>query len=502
VTMSSIVLFLRRAIWEVGPMVEEPRAAPAPAEVAAPVCAVSPVLGAVLSAGLPNRLLVAVVVVLLASAVEPEVAVAAGVALLAAACDVAGVAAPEPNNVAALGAEDPVVAAGFPPNNPPAEVVAGVDDAGAVVAAGVDPKRPPLAGAGVDAVVAAGEFVVAGLAPKRELGAALASLCAPAAGGWVAVAPSAGVEDADAGFEPNRPPEELPAEAKRLDTGALVVSWGGAPAGVVEARENRGLAGVAILAADPLDCVVAEAPPPKREAEVGAWVLGAALLFWPKRPPPAAGVVDENSEGEAAAGACVVAAAAPLLWPPKSPPPVAGVVVEAPPPNRPEAAGLLVALALFPPKRPPAAAGVLEPLPKSPPAGAGVVVDVGAAGLLPKRLEEVEGVEEPPKRPPPGDGAADAPPNKPLVAGAALFSVALLLAVDALFAAWPNNEGVLAGDWVWVLLAALPKLKVGVLEAVALPKRPPEAGAVALPLLAGALPLVDPKLKPELMVGT
>jgi hypothetical protein len=51
------------------------------------------------------------------------------------------------------------------------------------------------------------------------------------------------------------------------------------------------------------------------------------------------------------------------------------------------------------------------------------------------------------------------------------------------------------------LPAALPKLKVGVPGAFALPpKRPPEAGAVVLPLLAGALPPLGLKLK--LMIGT
>lgn len=85
-TMSSIVLFLSLAIWEVGPVVEAPSALPVLAPGAAPVVAVvEPVAPAVVvaagfwsllsvvAAGLaPNKLEAAVVV----GAAAPEVVVA------------------------------------------------------------------------------------------------------------------------------------------------------------------------------------------------------------------------------------------------------------------------------------------------------------------------------------------------------------------------------------------------------------------------------------------
>lgn len=88
-------------------------------------------------------------------------------------------------------------------------------DAGAAVVAGLVPNIPPLAGALVAAGCVAGAVVAAGLAPNKD--EVEVDCCAPAL--------------------PNKP---VPAG---LDTP------GGAPAGVVEASENMGFAGVAAVAA-------------------------------------------------------------------------------------------------------------------------------------------------------------------------------------------------------------------------------------------------------------
>jgi hypothetical protein len=147
-------------------------------------------------------------------------------------------------------------AAGLAPNSELA-VEAG---AAAGVAAGVAPAPP-------NKPLAAGAAGAAGLAPPNspeEAGAA-----APAAAGC-AVDPAAVV----AGLAPPKRLEalEVPeAAGKSPPEAGFDESAGGAPAGVVEGRENIGFAGVAAVA----------------DVEgAAAWVDGAAAALLPKRPPP------------------------------------------------------------------------------------------------------------------------------------------------------------------------------------------------------------------------
>lgn len=212
---------------------------------------------------------------------------------------------PPPNRapavVAATGAAvDAAVVVGFAPNKPPAAAVAGVDVAGAEVVT-APPKRPP-AGAEPGAEVAG----AAVLAPNRVAAPEPAAACVEGVA-WVVVAavfappnrpPEAGAVVA-AGLPPKSPPEAgavlvwappkrpddvgavvlgwaaraagLAPPPKRLDTAGdcAVVFWnkldpagfaepaGGAPAGVVDARENMGFAGVAAVAGI-APCAVAE----------------------------------------------------------------------------------------------------------------------------------------------------------------------------------------------------------------------------------------------------
>lgn len=185
---------------------------------------------------------------------------------------------------------------------------------------------------------------------------------------------------------------------------------GGAPAGVVDPRLNKGLDGVADVAG----AVVAGAAAPevagvvwpKRDLPLlankppaaGAVVAGVVVCP-PNRllpvPPVVAGVVDPNKLPPAGV----------LAAPPNSEPP-AGCVPA--PPNSDPPAGLVPA----PPNKDPPAGCVLEPPNNGPP-----VVDAPAPAVV------VAGV--PPKRPPP---LPDWPPNK------------LGLAVEpGVVDVWPND---------------------------------------------------------------
>lgn len=170
-----------------------------------------------------------------------------------------------------------VVAAGLLPKRPLDEgAVVAVDEAGAVVPALVPPNSPPLVVAVDDGAVVA--VVDAGFAPNRAPPAPVAAGMLPeaaeAAGVLLAAAPPkrppADVP-VDAGLAPNKPPaEELapdcpppnspplagaaevavlaappPNAAPNADAEDFEESAGGAPAGVVDAREKSGLAGVA-----------------------------------------------------------------------------------------------------------------------------------------------------------------------------------------------------------------------------------------------------------------
>lgn len=168
------------------------------------------------------------------------------------------------------------------PNSPPDEGVlaAGAFEGAAEEAAKPPPNRLPPVVAVVD-VEAFGADDVAGFAPKREpaVPAVLVAAGAVVAAGVPALAaapkrfPPEAVEAAVADLFPNRPPPEAlfadcvfpksPPEAGAAEDGAvefgfapepnkvvpedadLERSTGGAPAGVVDGRENRGLAGVA-----------------------------------------------------------------------------------------------------------------------------------------------------------------------------------------------------------------------------------------------------------------
>lgn len=198
VTMSSMVLFLSRAIWDVGPVVEAPRA-PGVALEAADLAA--SLLASVVGFA-PNRLLAAAGVEPAAGAVV--VVVAPVVAVVVAAEPAGWLDAGAPNrpptgfkvddSVDGLGAPpkrlpalvevvvgaavEVVVVAGLFPNNPPAVVVAEAPEAAEVVA---PPPKRPLADVEPGIVVAG----AAGLAPNKEaveLAGAVLPACEAAAG--------------------------------------------------------------------------------------------------------------------------------------------------------------------------------------------------------------------------------------------------------------------------------------------------------------------------------
>lgn len=148
----------------------------------------------------------------------------------------------------------------------------------------------------------------------------------------------------------------------KLEPAVLAALGGGAPAGVVDAMANRGLAGVVLSVAG---VVGVDALFPKREEPVFAnkppaagvgVAVGVLLASPPNRPPVAVGVE------------------ASLL--PKRPP-VDGAVLVVAPPNRPPPEEVVAVL--VPPKRPPVA-GVVEAPPNKPPAEVvGVEEDEAAA---------------------------------------------------------------------------------------------------------------------------
>lgn len=133
-----------------------------------------------------------------------------------------------------------------PPNKPPAGAAAGVDVA---AAAGLAPNKPPAAGAA--GLVSGALAVVVEVVGKRppEVAAGAAGLLAPnKPPGAAAVVGAAGL------FMP--PNSDDPVVAgwadgfpNRLGPVVLELPAGGAPAGVVEGRENKGFAGVAVAAA-------------------------------------------------------------------------------------------------------------------------------------------------------------------------------------------------------------------------------------------------------------
>lgn len=193
-------------------------------------------------------------------------------------------------------ADDAAVVAGLLPNKPPLGAVVEVDAEGADVAAAL-PKSPPPGAAFVVGVEAAGlapnselavdapevaawvegavwavepaalelevpnrppedgADVAAGLFPNRPVEGVLPA-CAPAKRPEPVVVVVAGcVEEVVVvlGFAPNRLEVEVAGWAlagwKRLEAAGFEESAGGAPAGVVDARENIGLAGVVAGAA-------------------------------------------------------------------------------------------------------------------------------------------------------------------------------------------------------------------------------------------------------------
>lgn len=197
VTMSSMVLFLSRAILDVGPVVEAPSAP----GVALGVADLAASLLASVVGFAPNRPLAA-------AGVEPAagaaVVVAAVVAVVVAAEPAGWLDAGAPNrpptgfkvddSVDGLGAPpkrlpalvevvvgaavEVVVVAGLFPNNPPAVVVAEAPEAAEVVA---PPPKRPLADVEPGIVVAG----AAGLAPNKEaveLAGAVLPACEAAAG--------------------------------------------------------------------------------------------------------------------------------------------------------------------------------------------------------------------------------------------------------------------------------------------------------------------------------
>lgn len=150
----------------------------------------------------------------------------------------------------------------------------------------------------------------------------------------------------------------------RLEPAALAVLGGGAPAGVVDAMANKGLAGVA--ASVVAGVVGVDALFPKREEPVfankppaaGVGVAVGVLLASPPNKPPVA-----------------VGAEASLL--PKRPPVDGAAVLVVAPPNKPPPE--VEVAVLVPPKRPPVA-GVVEAPPNRPPAEVvGVEEDEAAA---------------------------------------------------------------------------------------------------------------------------
>lgn len=439
-TMSSMVLFLSRAIWDVGPVVEAPRA-PGVALEAADLAAslLASVVGFV-----PNRLLAAAGVEPTAGAV---VVVAPAVAVVVAAEPAGWLDAGAPNRppagvevddsvdglgappkrlpalaeVVAGAAVEVVLVAGLAPNKPPAVVVAEAPEAAEVVA---PPPKRPLAGVEPGVVVAG----AAGLAPNKEaveLAGAVLPACEAAAGGAPSVfvpnrPPAAGVE-AGAGFAPKRPPggallpDCAPPNRPLDDAAAVVLGWaegadvlagfappnklefppdacapvlpnnppvgfeesaGGAPAGVVDGKAKVGLAGVA----------APEAAFPKRfvVAEEGVAVAAWLALFWPNRPAPLLAVVEEPPPPKRPVAGLL--ALFPLF--PKSPEDAGAVELLAPPPNNPPLAGAEVAAGVVdeaPPKRPPVA-GVVEPPPPKIPPEEGVVEVLAVFAPPPKRL--------------------------------------------------------------------------------------------------------------------
>jgi hypothetical protein len=341
VIISSMVLFLRRAICGVGPDVEadrfgvEPVGAERPAVVDDPAAAVDP----------------------------PDVAVAQKRP------EVEGAAV----DVGAAVVEEAAVV-DVPENRPPADGAAGADDEGALVVAVLDgPKRPLDGGAdGFDAfeekrppkggaevvVLDAGADVLAVADPKRpptagvELGAVGA--LAAADGALVADAPvnkpDVGVEEVALDVEeddPKRPPEigfvfAPGAKSPPLDDEGALLD--------VLAEPNSGVEAGA-------DAVVAAGAEPKSPVEDGADVVAAAGAE-PKSPPDGVVVV---------------------------------VFVEGVEPKRPPVEGVGLGLAEDPAEKRPPVAGVLAVFaagadPNSPPDGADVVPDEGA---LPNKPAEV-----------------------------------------------------------------------------------------------------------------
>lgn len=141
-------------------------------------------------------------------------------------------------------AEGACVAA--PPNKPPAGAVAGVDVA---ATAGLGPNKLPAAGAaGLVSVALAIVVEVVGKRPPEVAAGAVGLLVPNNPPGAAAVVDAAGL------FKP--PNSDDPVVAgwadgfpNRLGPVVLELSTGGAPAGVVEGRENKGFAGVAAAAA-------------------------------------------------------------------------------------------------------------------------------------------------------------------------------------------------------------------------------------------------------------
>jgi hypothetical protein len=176
-------------------------------------------------------------------------------------------------------------------------------------------------------------------------------------------------------------PAEVPEfEGNKLEPAGFEASAaGGAPAGVVDARENIGFAGVDVGA----------------ELEGGAREPDVVAVLLPKREFP---VLAKRP----AAGAEVVVVAGwvcAVLWPPNkgaefvvaaAPPPPkildAGLSPEAAGfPNKPPGAGAVVLALLPPPKRPPVD-GVVDAPPNKPPAEVVGVLDVPVAEEPPNRL--------------------------------------------------------------------------------------------------------------------
>jgi hypothetical protein len=163
---------------------------------------------------------------------------------------------------------------------------------------------------------------------------------------------------------PNKPPAGvvLVLVPNRFEPAVLAVLGGGAPAGVVDAMENKGLAGVVVSVAGVVgvDVLLPKRPEPvfaNKPPAAGVGVAVGVLLASPPNKPPVADGVDAS-----------------LL--PKRPP-VDGAVLVVAPPNKPppeEEVAVLV-----PPKRPPVA-GVVEAPPNRPPAEVvGVEEDEAAA---------------------------------------------------------------------------------------------------------------------------